>query len=270
MPDAGRWSDGHLSIAVERRANGLAQVTFENFASFQIDVGSHRIRVHQGGALSRETLRHFLLDQIYPRILAHEGQLVLHAAGVTLCERAVLFVGPSGSGKSTLAASFHGAGHPLLGDDAIVVESHEGCSDVRSVYRSLRLFQDSLTEILPGVADLSPVADYTDKWNVEGLGKSRATEALRLGAIFLLQPSPCGRIRIETAAGAEACMVLVEQSFALDPTSAAGARQRLAQASQLAASAPMFRLHFPRDFRMLADVREAVSDALERSRSTCS
>jgi hypothetical protein len=50
-------------------------------------------------------------------MLKRRGLYSVHAAGVTLSGRALLFPGPSGSGKSTLTIALIRAGFGLLGDD---------------------------------------------------------------------------------------------------------------------------------------------------------
>jgi hypothetical protein len=47
-----------------------------------------------------------------------EGGVALHAAGVVIAERGLVFFGPSGAGKSTLAASSPG---PVLSDEMVAV-----------------------------------------------------------------------------------------------------------------------------------------------------
>ena len=46
---------------------------------------------------------------------------MLHAVGLQIRRKAVLFVAPSGGGKSTLAASFLNEGHPLVCEDIAVI-----------------------------------------------------------------------------------------------------------------------------------------------------
>jgi hypothetical protein len=50
-----------------------------------------------------------LLNMVVAAIVQAEGGVVLHAAGIELDGRAVLFLGPSGAGKSTAATLTHGA-----------------------------------------------------------------------------------------------------------------------------------------------------------------
>jgi predicted AAA+ superfamily ATPase len=56
-----------------------------------------------------DTLEHLLHDQIYPRLLAQEGELELHAGAVDMDGQLAVLLGDSGMGKSTLVASLQQA-----------------------------------------------------------------------------------------------------------------------------------------------------------------
>lgn len=59
----------------------------------------------------------FVLRRIVPRIAAHLGVLVLHAACVEMDGHGILLLGPSGRGKSTLSAALTLAGARFVADD---------------------------------------------------------------------------------------------------------------------------------------------------------
>ena len=258
----GQSSDGFLTIFSDDRNPGSFILRFGQLAGFDISILSQQICIVSTKDISSSTLHHLLFDQVLPRILAHEGQLVLHSAGVEMGLGTVLFVGPSGCGKSTLAASLHVSGSRLLGDDAFLISTQGERWMCRPVYPSLRMFQDSVAGVFGGSADLSRVADYSDKWKVGGLTEQTASKPIAIRVVFLLDPDPVSEIRVEHAEGAAACMALVGQSFSIDPTNLATAKQRLAQASALVGAVPTLRLCYPRDFAMLPAVGEAILEQL--------
>ena len=66
----------------------------------------------------------FLVGMVLPRVATMQDGLVLHAATLAAPGGAVLLCGRSGAGKSTLASAVAAAtGWPLLGDDAVALES---------------------------------------------------------------------------------------------------------------------------------------------------
>jgi hypothetical protein len=75
------------------------------------------------GSLEWGTL---LPAQALPLAATLKGLEVLHASGVLLDGRALLFTGPAGAGKSSLAAAMLRRGAALLSDDTVALEIREG------------------------------------------------------------------------------------------------------------------------------------------------
>ncbi len=254
------WTD-ERSLTVARLANDhdLLLIAFPDLAGFEVDLAARTIRASCFAPdVSDTTIRHLLADQVLPRLVAHDGSLVMHAAGVDTSDGAILLVGQSGLGKSTIAASFHVSGHALLGDDAMIVQTAHGSAHCRPLYRSLRLFPDSLAAVFDTPRDEVPVADYTDKRNILDLEKVPEQSASRVRAIYCLADAGSETITLRTMASGEACMALVEQSFSLDPSDPRGSKVRLQQAADLAASVPVFEIDYPRDYAVLPELREIM------------
>ena len=64
--------------------------------------------------------------QALPLAATLRGFEVLHASGVVLEDRAVLFTGPPGAGKSSLAAALLHRGAALLSDDTVSLQARDG------------------------------------------------------------------------------------------------------------------------------------------------
>ena len=64
--------------------------------------------------------------QALPLAATLRGLEVLHASGVVVGGRAVLFAGAPGAGKSSLAAALLHRGAALLSDDTVALESRDG------------------------------------------------------------------------------------------------------------------------------------------------
>lgn len=214
--------------------------------------------------LPQITIDHFLADQVFPRLLAHAGSLVVHAGAVRVGNAAVMLMGSSGRGKSTLSASFDQAGFELVGDDAMIVSSAHAIPRVRPVYPSLRLFPDSIDALMLGATTAGPVAHYSNKQRIDVGGVRGADDfPLPIHALFSIAGlAEDDRIALRRLPIAESCMTLVENSFALDPSDIIQARRRLDDASALARRVPTFEITYPRDYARLPDVRQAILDQI--------
>jgi hypothetical protein len=258
------WNNDSNSLDI--KANGdtcdgqTYLLTFADVAQFEIIYPSREIRVLPFDEhVPVHTIGHLLVDQVWPRILAHDGALVLHASGVASSEGAILFVGPSGRGKSTLSASLHQRGLPLIGDDAVVIEEHGGDARCQAVYRSLRLYSDSIETLFDPSIEQSDVADYTDKRNIHLPSLDAADVRHAVRAIFFINPeNSAGSARVSPVSPGAACMRLVEHNFWLDPTDMARTACKLTRASALAACVPAWQLDYRRDFSSLDDVHAAI------------
>ena len=92
-----------------------------------------KVIVRPVSGLPQITINHFLADQVFPRLVAYDGNFVFHAGAVRLGDAAIVLMGESGSGKSTLASSFDRAGQRLMGDDALVASNLDGVPAVQPV-----------------------------------------------------------------------------------------------------------------------------------------
>lgn len=208
--------------------------------------------------LPPHTLDHLYHDHVLPRVIAHQGDLVLHAGGLVIGSRAIAITAETGRGKSTLTASLHAAGHPILGDDALIVSRDDGTHQVRAVYPSLRLNPDSAAHLFPGEAG-RPMAHYSPKRH---LPTGATAERAALAALFVLG-EPADEIRARRLAPAEATMTIIANSFALDPTDKTRAREKMAKAAALAAAVPAWELCYPRDYARLPEVHATIQHLLE-------
>lgn len=64
---------------------------------------------------------HYLINTLILDILARRGYFPIHAAGVAVDKKGILFIGDSGKGKSTIAAYLTKRGFGFLGDDTVLL-----------------------------------------------------------------------------------------------------------------------------------------------------
>lgn len=254
------WQDPSGPLRISRVGSSKnCQYRLQLDESLVVDVlPDRRMVIYATPEIPKSTIEHFLADQIMPRVIAQDGEFVLHSAAIRFGGGAILFLGTSGSGKSTLATSFQCDGFMLMGDDAVTI-SAERLPSAKALYASLRLFPDSIAALLPKGITSEDVAHYTDKQRLTiPVDDELEDESAAIMAIFVLDESMDDSICVTRLSVANACMALLANSFALDPTDAQRARHRLDAASDLAGRIPAFTISYPRDFARLSEVRTAI------------
>jgi hypothetical protein len=243
-------------------ASALTMV-FGQIARFHISFDDQTVRlIGAHPETDQDTVDHLVDDHVAPRIIAAGGDLVLHGSACAIGGEIAAFIGQTGAGKSTLAASFHADGYRLLGDDAIVISEVDSVLQGEPVYPSLRLYRESINQVFRKSMSTSAMAFYSEKLHVspDDLGGA-ASSCLPLGAIYILTEGDTG-VALDRISPADACMALVENSFALDPQDPAAAAQRMAQAARVAAAIPCYELSYPYDFGLLGEARAQVIASL--------
>jgi hypothetical protein len=95
-------------------------------------------------------------------------------------------------------------------------------------------------------------------------GDAPANPEVALDSILIVAaPADSEECRARCLGGAETCMGVVRNSFALDPTDRRRASERLRVACALADAVPCWELSYPRQFDLLPQVRELVRSTLE-------
>ncbi len=254
------WTDQNGTLTVYKSASRNYRLCLEDQVCVDVRCDDRVVsEVPLSDDIPRSTRDHFLVDQVMPRLLSESDQLVLHAGAVCIENKVLLILGRSGSGKSTLVSSFQQSGYILMGDDAVIVSNGNGLPIAKAIYPSLRLFPDSIEALFPEPRALQAMAHYSSKQRIDVTGEQIAGP-MPVQAIFVLgsdEPIAIRRLSTPTA-----CMAIVENSFALDPTDPDRARFRLDRASALAMQVPVFEIAYPRDYDRLPEVRQAVLTAL--------
>jgi hypothetical protein len=233
------------------------RLVFDGGGEFIVSVKERRI-TSSTTAADAATVRHLLIDQVVPLVLAHAGRLVLHASGIETPVGAMALIGPAGAGKSTLTASFGVNGAPVLADDALVVERRGGEWLAVPAYAGIRIWPDVIATVQTD-GDSPRVAPYTEKRRLgpaEGLRFCRETVPLR--RIYVLDLEEVDRITLVPLSGREALMAVVAHTFTLDASDTARAADQLDRAHALCRDVSVKRLQYPRRLDILADVREVI------------
>lgn len=256
------WRDAHSALIVSRPRcfrDDQIRLTWGDYLSVDV-FADGSLSVCSAPDVPSITVDHFIADQVIPRLLAHEGSFIIHAGAVSFQGTTLIFMGNSGFGKSTLASSFEGAGHILLGDDAMIISTLNTVPHTRAVYPSLRLFPDSVDALMLGDRTAGAVAHFADKKRMDvAVDRLGADVPLPVKAVFSLGEAAC-EITIRRLTASESCITFLESSFALDPSDTTEAQARLNDASTLARHVPAFKIFYPRDYAKLPEVRQAILD----------
>lgn len=254
-----QWGDGdETSLRLARTEFGYV-LRFSGLADFMLDFAEQSIRIRALPSVDDNTLEHLLVDQVLPRFLAHEGELLVHASALTIDGRTALFLGESGWGKSTLAALLHRAGHQLHSDDCVQLQRQGNRYFALPTYPSLRLLADSLDETFPGAGGLAAVAGYSSKRRLPMVPPALATPPI--AALYLLdEPSDDFRsVVIDAMRPASACLELMRHSFKLEVADRVRTQLMFSACSEVARSVPAFSLDYPRDYRQSDELVRAIT-----------
>jgi hypothetical protein len=238
---------------------------FPGVCDFLLQFEASKILIQTETSVDVATIEHLLVDQALPRFLAHRGALLMHASAVEIAGRTALFIGQSGHGKSTLAGLLQADGQHILSDDCICIELRDAGVTAMPTYPSLRLFADSLAEVMPNAAATSAVAEYSDKRRLPMPAKGTDLKSRPVTALYLLgDPATAPTETVITAVRpAEACLALIRDSFQLDVTDRSRMVSQLERCSEVARRLPAFHLDYPRDFSRSSTLLQRLSEHLQ-------
>lgn len=243
-------------------------ISFPGIARFRISLASRSVFLGPiNPAIGEDYLLHLLYDQVLPRIIAHNGSLVLHGSGVETDRGAIVFLGETGRGKSTLAATFLAKGYRVLGDDAMITSQTENQVLCQSTYPSLRLRSDSFSTILGGNQTKQAMPQGYQKRGVE-LPPPKETDraaAPVCAVVFLGLPVDQEAMELLPLSPSQVCMGLIEHSFWLVPNDKCQAKTKLEKAARIAATVPGFQLEYERDFGRVGELADVILDKLQSS-----
>ena len=258
--------DGRVSLSCGKILDRY-YLHFPRLADFAIAPLENTITCSPACVTDNFTLRHLLLDQVIPRLLDHNGQLILHASAVRLKGQTLLFLGETGQGKSTLAMALQQHGCQLVTDDCVRFFFSGNNVNCIANYVGARLWPDSFNT-------LNPLCHNVEK--NAGSGKTRlyfsfedddGPSSFPVKAIFFLKTSPddlseecCTLVPVS---GANKFIDMNKHCFPLDPTDPASTRSRFQNMTRLGNSDALFfaRLCYKRDYTVLSDICQRVLSA---------
>jgi hypothetical protein len=205
--------DGAEWLALWDRATDVV-FRYPKFARFHCDVSgpAAQIVVDALPDVPAPTIRHLLIDDVIPHVIARSGAPVLHGAGVAVDGQALVILGDSAAGKSTLSVALaQAAGVALIGDDCVVVDSTPGGFVAPPSYPTVRLSPRTARALLGDDARGKPYTHYSNKLRFSD-GITFTTEAVPVRGVVRLERAharlPAGAA-ITTFRGHAACASLI-------------------------------------------------------------
>ena len=242
-------------------------VRFVGLVDFEVKVPEREIIVYGMTNEYKDTVIHLLLDHIVPRVVAHEGMLMLHAGAVAVGQQAVGFLGPTGAGKSTLIASFCNRGYPLLSDDCLPLMLQDSDVIAYSGYPGLRLWDDSIANIAEKKMPIAQnVAHYNNKKRID-LTQSTTLfceHPLPLGALFVLSSTneTDQDISVSPISSREAVITMVKSTFKLDASDKRGNQREFESYVQISQQVPIYQLNYSHRYDIFDAVEQLVLETL--------
>lgn len=123
-------------------------------------------------------------------ILHYNGHFPVHASGVGVDDRLILFCGRSGIGKSTLAAQLKTRGYHLFSDDKCLLLPRSGGGWIaKPGLRIMRLWQDAIDTIdpTPFLSNPKEVVLRKDKYQFEINSDDLISRDQRLSSVYIIQ-----------------------------------------------------------------------------------
>ncbi len=193
----------------------------------------------------------YLLGTCFATLLQQRGAIVLHASGIAVGAKAVLFCGASGAGKSTMAALLCQNGYALLNDDVCTIAYTEGKGyHVLPDTRKLKLWGASVQGLSLTGSRLSAVSGRTDKYFVAPM-QAEIHNDRPIGAIYILEEAQPGEpVSITRLNALEATVQLKLNAYRLALVLAMGQQETYFRASlAFQQDSGVFRLRRVRDFQ---------------------
>jgi hypothetical protein len=260
-----RAADGGVWVGLRGSGNRYV-LSFPTQVDFLLDLAARTVVYDARADTAENSLRHLLIDQVVPHLLAADSGLVLHASAVATAEGALAFVGPSGTGKSSLAAALVTRGATLLADDFLLLRETDEGYEATAAYPSLRLWEDAAEHFTGAAADLPTVSAYTDKrrWAVA----PPATDAAHpLRAIVILGRQPGNgadgpACEMSWARGSDAFVALFKQGYRIARDDRAGQVEEQSRYSRLVERVPLMLLRHRHDYTVIDEVLDRLADGL--------
>lgn len=227
---------------------------FSTVTKFYYEVDRNTVWSDVQGDCDAATIRHYLLDQVLPRVLSYHGQLMLHSSVIAVGDGAVAFMASTGVGKSSLALAMHELGQQVLCDDCFGIEFTGKDLLAIPTYRSIRLWPHVLSGFRRGKQPVHCLpSGKQDKCRVSLPGAPACMPLI--GICLLKDTEPSGTAaRIAKAPLRNAFITVLDQTFRFNAHSESHTSTVFGAVDQLVDSIPIYDLEYRRGYELLPQV----------------
>jgi len=155
-----------------------------------------------------------------------------------------------------------------LTDDCLVLRNFDGEWHAIPYYWGLRLWPESLRELLPDVGMDPGCSGPGEKRRIHGNGILRFrtnSVPLRMIAFLADDTGEIGEPTLERVPAREAFFSMLSETFSLEIRTEPALRNQFNLIGQLVAEIPAYKLGFPRQFAALPSVGTAILSALAQA-----
>ncbi len=227
---------------------------------FQVSRDGNRVYFCPLSRASLICLETYLLTHVLSFSLIAQAVEPLHSTVVSTGNEAIAFLGDCGYGKSSLGAAFLQAGFSLVTDDLLVVRMQGSSGLALPGLPRVKLFPKMAQHLLSHLTDKTPMNPFTRK-SVLSLSQNMwCRSPVPLKAIYILS-SPrekAERISIDRLSSGQSCVELIKSTFNNVVVEPARLGRQLLAMSEIAAHIPIKLLSFPRDLKLIPEVRKAI------------
>jgi hypothetical protein len=225
-------------------------VRYSDEVEFWLDREYRTLWAHWPDSSSLENALGYLLGPIMGLLLRLRGTVCLHASGVAVGDRAIVFVGAEGAGKSTTAAAFALHGFAVLSDDIVALAEREQQFCVLPAYTRVNLWPESVN-LLYGSPEALPriLPDWEKRCLKLGEhgGARFENRALPIGAIYVLGDAAASAAEnVESISQKTALVTLVANTYATNLLDSKQRAEEFAVLSRLVAEVPVRQINAKR------------------------
>ena len=271
------FSDATRGVRLEQRSGSWYEfcrlpdwssyARWKEVGEFLVSADGRRIVCRQFDLATTESFQVYLLGQALSIALVKTGFEPVHATVVVVHGGAVAFLGESGFGKSSLAASFLDAGHQLLTDDLLLLQTSARCVLAYPGPARIKLFRKTARRFLAAAASGVKMNPDTEKLILPLDHKQSCRVPVPLKAVYSLAgPRDVFRqqdIRSEPLSPRQGFLELVKSTFNCRIRDTDRLQRQLHETACVVSLVPVRKLSFPRVWNQLASVRRAIISDLD-------